>query len=102
MEAIVELFWRASDQRCVCRVKLYGEPLPRVIHPYGVFKSLGNKIMVVCWQEAGFTKAGAQAGYRNLLLEKFEEVEVMEKNFIKRSDFIPQDGQYQEWVYHIE
>ena len=78
-----------------------GEPFPRVIHPYGVCRSSADRIVVVCKQAAGYTKGGGGAGYRNLLLEKITEVEILEEKFSKSPDFDPNDAQYKEWVYHI-
>ncbi len=101
MEELIKILWEASEAKKVCRVSLNREPLPRLIHPYGVAKTSANKIVLVCWQEAGFTKAGGVAGYRNLMLEKVEQVEITDKGFFRHNDFHPEDGQYKDWVYHI-
>ncbi|MEP1096872.1 MAG: hypothetical protein ABJG78_17270 [Cyclobacteriaceae bacterium] len=100
-EEIVRYLWQASESKKACRVTLKGEPFPRVIHPYGVCKSSANKIIVVCKQSAGFTKGGGGAGYRNILLAKITEVEIIEEHFSVLEDFDPNDSQYVEWVYHI-
>ena len=100
-EAIIKDLWAASTDRKACRVILKDEPFPRVIHPYGVCKTSRGKMVVVCKQTAGFTKAGRTAGYRNLGLLKFEEVEMLEESFDPPTDFNPKDPQYGEWIYHI-
>jgi hypothetical protein len=101
IEEITHQLWEASEKRRVCRISLEGEPLPRLVHPYGICRTSGNKISLVCWQEAGFTKAGGKAGYRNLLLLDCIEVEMLDKHFTPRDDFNPKDGQYKDWVFHI-
>ncbi|MEP5613004.1 MAG: hypothetical protein ABJP45_12185 [Cyclobacteriaceae bacterium] len=100
-DEIIKELWQASESKKACRITLAGEPFPRVIHPYGVCKSSTNKIVVVCKQSAGFTKGGGGAGYRNILLEKITEVEIIEERFSVSEDFDPDDSQYAEWVYHI-
>lgn len=101
MEEIIKILWKASDEKRTCRITLKKEPLPRLIHPYGVCKTSANKIVLVCTQIAGFTKAGGKAGYRNLMLERVQEVEVLEEHFVKQEDFNPLDTQYKKWIYHI-
>lgn len=101
LEEITKQFWQASEKRRVCRINMRGEPLPRSVHPYGICRTSGNNIVLVCWQAMGFTKAGGKAGYRNLILEDIAEVEMLEKHFTVRDDFNPSDGQYKEWVYHV-
>jgi hypothetical protein len=101
LEEITEQLWEASEKKRVCRIQMSGEPLVRVIHPYGVCRTSTNQIMLVCWQALGFTNAKGQPGYRNLRLSDCEEVEMLEMHFQKRDDFNPADGQYKEWVYHI-
>lgn len=101
LEEIIKQLWQASEGRHACRLVLTGEPLPRVVHPYGVARTSGRKIVLVCWQEAGFTKAGGVAGYRNLVLERIQLVEILEQHFSRRDDFFPEDGQYKDWVYYI-
>ncbi len=101
MEEIIKQLWNASDQRKTCRVSLEGEPFPRVIEPYGVCQTSKGKIVVVCQQVAGFTKAGGMEGYRNLELKRVKEVEILDKEFEMSSDFNPDDVQYKEWVYHV-
>lgn len=78
-----------------------GEPLSRVIHPYGIGRTVANRIVLVCWQTLGFTKPGGTAGYRNLPLKNIVDVEVLESKFHTQPDFNPADQQYKEWVYHI-
>ena len=72
MEEITEQLWEASEKKRVCRIQLHGEPLSRVIHPYGICKTSANKIVLVCWQSLGFTNAKGQPGYRNLVLAEFD------------------------------
>jgi hypothetical protein len=100
LEELTQQFWEASEKNRACRITMEGEPLPRTIYPYGIARTSKNQIVLVCWQALGFTKAGAKEGYRNLLLEKIVELEILEIHFQKRSDFNPLDGQYKEWVYH--
>ena len=101
MQETIKILWNASDERKTSRVILEGEPLPRVIEPYGVCRTSKGKIMVVCKQVAGFTKAGGMEGYRNLDLKKIKEVEIMDRGFEVSSDFNPSDPKYKDWVYHI-
>jgi hypothetical protein len=97
IEELTQILWRASEGRQVCRIKLAGEFLERVIHPYGIYLSTRNQIMLACWQVMGFTKAGGKPGYRNLVLLDIENIEVLERHFFIRDDFNPKDGQYKEW-----
>lgn len=101
LEEITQQLYEASQKKRMCRIQLRGEPLSRVIHPYGICKTSGNKIMLVCWQSLGFTGATGKAGYRNLRLAEITNVEMMETHFTVDQDFHPADGQYQEWVFHI-
>jgi hypothetical protein len=101
IEEITQQLWLASQNKQVCRIQMSGEPLNRVAHPYGVCKTSGNKIVLVCWQSLGFTNSRGEPGYRNLLLTDLEEVEVLDNHFQKREDFNPEDGQYSDWVFHI-
>lgn len=101
MEEITQLLYEASQQKRMCRIQMSGEPLSRVIHPYGICKTSANKIMLVCWQSLGFTSAKGQPGYRNLALTDCESVEMMETHFTVDKDFNPKDAMYKDWVYHI-
>ena len=101
LEEITQQLYQASEKRRACRVKMHGEPLPRMIHPFGICRTPSNRIVLVCWQTLGFTKGSAKEGYRNLVLEDVEEVEILELHFQPRADFNPSDTQYREWVYHI-
>lgn len=101
LQEITTKLWQASEARKVCRVSLRGEALPRLVHPYGVFRSATNKILLHCWQVAGFTKAGGEVGYRNLVLNRITEIEILNNHFTKQEDFDPASEQYQEWVFHI-
>jgi len=101
LEDLTQQFWEASEKFSACRITMEGEPLPRTVYPYGIARTSKNQIVLVCWQALGFTKAGAKEGYRNLLLEKIIDLEILENHFQKRNDFNSLDGQYKEWVYHI-
>jgi hypothetical protein len=101
MEEITQLLWEAAEKKRKCRIRMNREPIERLIHPYGICQTAGNKIMLVCWQELGFTKAGRTAGYRNLKLADIETIEITELHFVKRDDFNPADGQYKDWVFHV-
>ena len=85
----------------MCRILLEGEPLTRTVEPYGVVRTTRNQIVLVCWQSIGFTKAGGKEGYRNLVLDRIIELEILDNHFQKRTDFNPVGAQYKEWVYHI-
>lgn len=101
LEEITQQLWQASEKKRMCRIRLKGEPITRTIHPYGICRTSANRIVLVCWQSMGFTKAGGREGYRNLILQDIEEVEMLELHFQKRDDFNAEDSQYKEWVYHI-
>jgi predicted DNA-binding transcriptional regulator YafY len=90
LEEITQQLWEASESKKGCRISLDGEPLPRIVCPYGV-----------CWQTGGFTKAGGKEGYRNLQLDRIISIEMLDWHFQKRTDFNSTDGQYKDWVYHI-
>jgi hypothetical protein len=49
----------------------------------------------------GFTKPGGVAGFRNLVLENCDEIEMLEMHFKQQESFNPKDPQYKEWVFHI-
>ncbi|MBL7856596.1 MAG: WYL domain-containing protein [Cyclobacteriaceae bacterium] len=101
MEEITQLLWQASESRKACRITLHGEPLSRVVHPYGICCTTANHIVLVCWQVLGFTKAGGRVGFRNLKLQDIEEVELLDTPFQVEPGFNANDAQYKEWVYHI-
>ena len=101
MDEIAQYLYRASQHKLMCRIQMRGEFLSRVIHPYGICKTSGNKIVLVCWQSLGFTGSKGQPGYRNLTLEDCENVEIMDSNFTVDPAFNPDDVQYKEWVFHI-
>ena len=101
LEEITQQLYHASERKRACRIQLIGEPIPRTVYPYGIAKSSKDQIVLVCWQKMGFTKAGGKEGYRNLLLEKIAELEILDWHFKKPEDFNPLDTQYKEWVYHI-
>lgn len=101
IEEITQQLWEASQNKRVCRIQMRGESLNRVVHPYGICQTSANKIVLVCWQALGFTSSTGKAGYRNLMLEDCESVEILETHFQKLDDFNSEDGQYKDWVYHI-
>lgn len=101
MEEIAKQLWQASEAHKACRITMKGEPLTRLVHPYGICRTSANHIVLVCWQVMGFTKAGGKAGYRNLILENVDLVEILDKKFVVQPDFNPDDSQYKEWVYHL-
>lgn len=101
IEEITQQLWQASEKRRACRVTMKGEPLPRMIHPYGICRTSSDKIVLVCRQTMGFTKGTGKEGYRNLKLADIEKVEMVEFHFKVPEDFNPNDSQYKEWVYHI-
>lgn len=101
MEEITKQFWEASEKRLACRIQMKGEPLSRVVHPYGICQSSTNKIVLVCWQILGFTGSKGKPGYRNLVLADCESVEILDTHFRVDKDFKPKDSQYKDWVYHI-
>lgn len=101
LEFFTQQLWRASQQRKECKVKLKGEIFPRTIHPYGICQSSRNKIVIVCWQVAGPSKSGDSTGYRNLLLENCEGVEILNSSFHVQPDFNPEEGNYKDWVFHL-
>lgn len=101
LEEATEQFWAASEKRRACRISLRGEPLPRIVHPYGIARTSRDQVVLVCWQSGGLTKAGGTEGFRNLHLERIVEIETIDFHFQKRDDFNPLDSQYKDWVYHI-
>ncbi len=101
LEEITQQLYEASQKRRMCRIRMRGEPLSRVIHPYGICRTSTDKIMLVCWQSLGFTGAKGQPGYRNLSLMDCEQVEIMDQHFAVDEGFNPDDGQYKEWVFHV-
>ena len=101
LQELTQQLWQAAEQRKVCRLQLLHEPVPRVVHVYGLCQTNAHHVVCVCWQTHGFTKAGARAGYRNINLEKIETIEVLHELYHVRTDFNPADGQYKDWVFHV-
>ena len=101
LETITKQLWSAANSRSMCSVKLNGENGYRIIHPHGIFMSRQKKLTIACWQRSGFSEKGVKEGYKNLSLEKCENVMVTSKKFYKRKDFNPHDAQYGEWLFHI-
>lgn len=101
LEEITQQLYNGSQNKQVCRIQLRGEPLSRVVHPYGICSTSGDKIILVCWQSLGFTSATGKAGYRNLSLLDFVSVETLDEHFVVDEGFNPDDKQYCDWVYHV-
>lgn len=101
LEELTQQLFLASEEKRACRITLKAEPISRTVCPYGICTTSKNQIMLVCWQTAGFTKAGGKEGYRNLKLDKIIAIETLDWRFQQRADFNSQDSQYKEWVYHI-
>jgi hypothetical protein len=101
LETITKQLWTAATSRHICSLKLAGEEGFRLVHPHGVFMSQHKKLTIACWQRSGFSEKGVAEGYKNLSLEKCENVMVLNKKFTKRRDFNPEDEQYGEWLFHI-
>ena len=101
IEEITQQLWQASEKRRACRITMTGEPFPRTVHPYGVCLTSSNKVVLVCRQTMGFTKAGGKEGYRNLILSDIESVEMINFHFNVPDDFNPNDTQYKDWVFHV-
>jgi len=101
LEAITKQLWAAANSRQICSLKLKDEGGFRTIHPHGIFMSRQKKLMIACWQKSGFSEKGVAEGYKNLSLEKCENVMALNKKFVKRRDFNANDDQYGEWLFHI-
>ena len=101
LEAITKHLWGAATSRSICSVKLIGENGYRTVYPHGIFMSKQKKLTMVCWQKSGFSAKGQPEGYKNLQVEKCENVMVLNKKFTKRRDFNPKDDQYGVWLFHI-
>ncbi len=74
LQELTQQLWRAAEGRLECRLTISGEPLPRIVQPYGIAQTSKSKVALVCWQSKGYTRAGAREGYRNLLLTKIIEL----------------------------
>ena len=101
LEEITQQFYNASQEKRICRIQMRGEPLSRVIHPYGICSTSGDKIVLVCWQSLGFTSATGKPGYRNLVLTDVVSVELTDDHFTVDEGFDPEDKMYCDWVYHV-
>ena len=100
-ETITKQLWEAAQRQKICSVKFSNEPDNRIVFPYGICQTGKNKIVIVCWQESGYSGNSKLPGYRNLSLLDRTMVETLDRHFLKRSDFNPQDDQYTDWVFHI-
>jgi|GEM_PF-398829 len=101
VEIVTKLLYEATRRRLIVSLRLDNEPDARIVHPYGVCQTNRDKIMVICWQEAGYAGTSRLPGYRNLSLARCSTVELLDRYFLVRSDFNPADSSYQEWVFHV-
>jgi hypothetical protein len=101
LENITKQLHEAASSRSICSIKLQGENGYRMIHTHGIFMSRQRKLTIVCWQKSGFSEKGSPEGYKNLALERCENVLVLSRKFVKRRDFNPNGEQYGEWLFHI-
>lgn len=101
LEAITKQLFSAANSRSICSLKMMNEEGYRLVCPHGVFMSNKKKLMIACWQRSGVSEKGMTEGYKNLSLEHCENVLVLNKKFIKRRDFNPEDVQYGKWLFHI-
>ena len=102
LEEIIQSLYRAAEEHRFCRISLEGEAFPRLIHVYGICLTSKNKLILVCWQEKGFTKSGGAVGYRHLDVTKIIKVEPLINRFHLRGDFTPKNERYKEWLFHIK
>jgi hypothetical protein len=101
LENITKQLYEAARSRSICSFKLQGEGSYRMIHTHGVFMSKHQKLTLCCWQRSGYSAKGELEGYKNLPLEKCENVLVLSRRFVKRRDFNPESSQYGEWLFHV-
>lgn len=101
VEFVTKLLYEATRRRRICSISLAHEPEPRIVHPYGLCQTQRDKIMIICWQEDGYSGTSRLPGYRNLSLAKCSTVELLDRHFLVRGDFNPADSSYQEWVFHV-
>lgn len=101
LENITKQLLSAANSRNICSLKLAGENGYRTVHVHGIFMPKQGTLTILCWQKSGYSKRGASEGYKNLVLERCENVLVLSRKFVKRRDFNPQDGKYGEWLFHI-
>ena len=101
LETLTKQLWEAANSRSICSISMKGEEGYRLIYPHGIFMSNQKKLAIACWQKSGYSVKGVTEGYKNLLLEKCENAMVLNKKFVKRKDFNPDDEQYGEWLFHI-
>ncbi len=100
-EIITKQLFEAAQRQKICSLAFSNEPEGRIVHPYGICQTGKNKIMIICWQESGFSGASKIPGYRNLSLLKCSTVEILDRHFLVRGDFNPQDDSYNDWVFHV-
>lgn len=101
LEAFTKHVWAAANDRSICSLKLVGEEGFRTVYPHGIFFTKDKRLMILCWQKSGYSAKGVEKGYKTLLVEKIENVMVLNKKFMKRRDFNPQDSRYGTWLFHI-
>ena len=100
-EAITRQLYEAAQSHRVCSIQSFKESASRIIHPYGICRTPQNKVVIVCWQEYGYSFNNKGPGYRNLMLMECVSVKTLQRPFFTRNDFDPNDPQYTEWVFHI-
>lgn len=98
---IINAIKKACDNRKVCEAILIGEPSKRIIHPHGICNTRRLESVIVCVQVGGYSKSKKFPEFRNLLLDKCEEVVILEKKFRVDPNFNPDDEQYRDWRFHV-
>ena len=98
---ITRQLYDAAQSKRACSIKLVKETGSRVIHPYGVCRTKQDKIVIICWQEYGYSGKSKGPGYRSLMLMECASVKLLPRSFFVRDDFDPADPLYVDWVFHI-
>ncbi|MFM7855478.1 MAG: hypothetical protein ACKO96_27020 [Flammeovirgaceae bacterium] len=101
LDTLTQHLWQTAEKKQECRLQIWGESKPRVVHPYGVCLTKRNLISLVCWQTEGFSASNKNVGYRLFILAHIRSIEMLASHFHRRDDFNPADGQYKDWVFHI-
>lgn len=98
-EEIMQTFREAIRERKICLVQMKGEEEQRLVCPHGIGFSNKDKLMIVCVQ----LKSGSENpnGYRNLLYENCESVEMLDRPFTVDRGFNPYSPQYSQWLFHV-
>jgi hypothetical protein len=99
---IINTIKKACDNRKACEAILMGEPSGRIIHPHGICNTRRLEPVIVCVQVGGYSsKPKELPQFRNLSLDKCEEVVILEKKFRVDQNFNPDDEQYRDWLFHV-